>query len=85
MLVMSALKNAGFGGGNRSEEKILEQVDCLIDHIEPKINDGEPIEIFDVILQVTGNIMHGIFFGKQYDFGDPELTVAQTASVRTGV
>ena len=67
---------------NRPSKKV--NVTCTVF----EVNEGELIEITHILQKIVGNVMHGIVFGKRFEFSDPEFdavrnmltTVAQGAT-----
>ncbi|CAC5417315.1 CYP2K [Mytilus coruscus] len=70
-LTLHALRD--FGVGKTSvEEKILEEVKCLIKEFEK--TNGEPVRnIKRMMLQVSCNVIHNIVFGHRYSHDDLKL------------
>ena len=70
-LLLTTLKSHGFGTA-AGEEVILTQVDRITGYL--KSRDG-PINTREFLHYACANVICGLWFNTQYEFGDPEMTL----------
>jgi cytochrome P450 len=71
--VMSALRSVGFGSGKASEEKILEQIELLMEKLDQKAKVSEPVDTYPLMMLTASNVIQNLLFATSYNLDDPEL------------
>ena len=74
--IIACIRAAGFGARGAVEDKVLEQVQLLTDHLDQFAAAATPLDVMDLLQKATVNVIFQVVTSQKYDYDDPKLDKA---------
>lgn len=71
--LMGCLRGSGFGTSRTAEDKVLRQVQRLVEHIDTLVKKNQLVYLPEIIPKATTNVIFEIIFNRVMEYDDPEL------------